>query len=89
MNLVLRGYLRLARPANLPTAAADIFAGAAIAGIISYSEPISMSYMPLVYLVFSTIFLYAGGVALNDVFDYELDAVERPERPIPSGLRFL
>lgn len=86
MNLVLRGYLRLARPANLPTAAADIFAGAAIAGIISYSEPISMSYMPLVYLVFSTIFLYAGGVALNDVFDYELDAVERPERPIPSGL---
>jgi 4-hydroxybenzoate polyprenyltransferase len=29
--------------------------------------------------------LYAGGVAFNDVADAELDAIERPERPIPSG----
>ncbi|KAA9107619.1 SCO3242 family prenyltransferase [Microbacterium rhizomatis] len=29
--------------------------------------------------------LYAAGMALNDVADAELDAVERPERPIPSG----
>jgi len=29
--------------------------------------------------------LYAGGVVLNDVFDRHVDAVERPERPIPSG----
>jgi 4-hydroxybenzoate polyprenyltransferase len=29
--------------------------------------------------------LYAGGVVLNDYFDRDLDAVERPERPIPSG----
>nr|WP_231366309.1 UbiA family prenyltransferase [Zhihengliuella flava] len=29
--------------------------------------------------------LYAAGMALNDYADRELDAVERPERPIPSG----
>ncbi|WP_255372113.1 SCO3242 family prenyltransferase, partial [Cellulosimicrobium sp. CUA-896] len=29
--------------------------------------------------------LYAGGMALNDYADRRLDAVERPERPIPSG----
>ncbi len=29
--------------------------------------------------------LYAGGVVLNDFFDRRLDAIERPERPIPSG----
>jgi 4-hydroxybenzoate polyprenyltransferase len=29
--------------------------------------------------------LYAGGMALNDWADRDLDAVERPERPIPSG----
>ena len=29
--------------------------------------------------------LYLGGMVLNDVFDAQLDAVERPERPIPSG----
>ena len=29
--------------------------------------------------------LYAAGMVLNDAFDAELDAVERPERPIPCG----
>jgi 4-hydroxybenzoate polyprenyltransferase len=40
---------------------------------------------PISLLVLSTIGLYGGGVVLNDVFDAELDKVERPERPIPSG----
>lgn len=86
MNSVLNGYLQLMRPANLPTAAADIFAGVALAGFINFSELSSVSYISLVYLVFSSVFLYAGGVALNDVFDYKLDTIERPERAIPSGL---
>jgi 4-hydroxybenzoate polyprenyltransferase len=29
--------------------------------------------------------IYAAGIALNDVFDLELDRVERPGRPLPSG----
>ena len=29
--------------------------------------------------------LYAAGMALNDFADADLDAIERPERPIPSG----
>ena len=29
--------------------------------------------------------LYGGGVVFNDVFDAELDKIERPERAIPSG----
>jgi len=69
--------LRLMRPANLVTAAADILAGWAAAGIPGYRE--------LALLAGSSVALYAGGVVLNDVFDAELDAVERPERPIPSG----
>jgi 4-hydroxybenzoate polyprenyltransferase len=28
---------------------------------------------------------YVGGMFLNDAFDRSVDAVERPERPIPSG----
>ena len=82
MSSVLKGYLRLMRPANLPTDAADIFAGAALAGILTASFPI----LPLLLLVFASVFLYAGGVVLNDVFDFSLDKIERPERPIPSGL---
>ncbi len=82
MNAVLKGYLQLMRPANLPTSAADIFAGAALAGILSATSLDAN----IVYLVLSSVSLYAGGVVLNDVFDYDLDKIERPERPLPSGL---
>lgn len=87
MNPVLKGYFRLARPANLPTAAADILAGVAMAGFLGVSlDERGLAFIPVIKLVFASVFLYAGGVALNDVFDYKLDAIERPERPIPSGL---
>lgn len=90
MDPVLKGYLRLARPANLPTAAADVLAGVAISGVltgISLNTDWNTSKLwDIALLVFSSVFLYAAGVVLNDVFDFKLDKVERPERPIPSGL---
>ncbi len=76
------GYLRLMRPANIVTAVADILAGIAIAGFF-YSPT---DFSPLFWLILSTMGLYGGGVVMNDFFDAELDGVERPERPIPSGL---
>jgi 4-hydroxybenzoate polyprenyltransferase len=75
--MTTRAYLELLRPANVATALADVLAGFAIAGLRNQQT------LPL--LLFSTACLYAGGVVLNDVFDRQLDAVERPERPIPSG----
>ncbi|MDO1499457.1 UbiA-like protein EboC [Euzebyella saccharophila] len=90
MNKVVLGYARLARPANLPTAAADIFAGTAIGGLFISKNPLEVFASELglsfLFLVVSSIFLYAGGVIMNDVFDYRLDLIERPERPIPSGV---
>ena len=41
---------------------------------------------PILLLIISTIGLYGGGVVFNDVFDAELDKIERPERPIPKGI---
>lgn len=81
----MKSYLQLMRPANLLTAAADVLAGAALA--FGATETSSASVLPvnLWLLVLSTVGLYGGGVVLNDVFDAKLDAVERPERPIPSG----
>jgi 4-hydroxybenzoate polyprenyltransferase len=71
------------RPANIVTAVADILAGIAIAGTLSFSQ---FDLAAIILLCVSTAFLYGGGVVMNDVFDAELDKVERPERPIPSGL---
>ncbi|MDJ1499331.1 UbiA family prenyltransferase [Xanthocytophaga agilis] len=46
---------------------------------------LEMNYLSILFLLLSTIGLYGGGVVFNDVFDAKLDAVERPERSIPSG----
>jgi len=76
------------RPANLPTAGADILAGAAIAGAVStqYAFTLNTALSDIVILFFASVALYAGGVILNDFFDADLDSIERPERAIPSGL---
>ena len=83
----IRAFLELARPANVITAFADILAGFAAAGAMTGllfgqgNAPVE----DLVFLLLATAGLYAGGVVFNDVFDAELDAKERPERPVPSG----
>ena len=74
---MLRAYLELVRPANVATALGDVLAGFAIGGLANPRA--------LPWLLVSSACLYAGGVILNDVFDRHLDAVERPERPLPSG----
>ena len=71
------------RPANIVTAVSDILAGIAISGFFLSSPE---DHSSVVWLILSTMGLYGGGVVMNDVFDAGLDAIERPERPIPSGL---
>ncbi|MES2797444.1 MAG: UbiA family prenyltransferase, partial [Bacteroidota bacterium] len=79
----MKYYLQLMRPANLVTAIADILAGLSIAKFAFSTE--FLSIQPAILLCIATIGLYGGGVVFNDVFDANLDAVERPERAIPSG----
>ncbi|MBN7809827.1 UbiA-like protein EboC [Algoriphagus sp. H41] len=83
-------YLQLTRPANVVTAVADIWAGFTIGGGWIYYSIVQDTgadypWLKFLFISLSTIGLYAGGVAFNDVADAELDAIERPERPIPSG----
>jgi 4-hydroxybenzoate polyprenyltransferase len=75
-----RAYLELIRLPNLFTAVGDI-----VAGYLIVSRGVDVSWRDLVILMLASVCLYAGGVVLNDYFDRDVDAVERPERPIPSG----
>jgi len=89
-NSKIFAYLQLTRPANVVTAVADIWAGFAIAGAwdamaTNWIYGDQDFWWNLLWLSLSTIGLYGGGVAFNDIADAELDAIERPERPIPSG----
>jgi len=72
------------RPANIVTSVADILAGIAISGVLSIGFPIP--WLSIILLAASTACLYGGGIVFNDVFDADLDKIERPERAIPSGI---
>ncbi|RYD88738.1 MAG: polyprenyltransferase [Sphingobacteriales bacterium] len=74
------------RPANIVTSVADVLAGAAIAGVLTNDLLLDEHLPSVAFLCFSTACLYGSGVVFNDVFDAELDKVERPERAIPSGM---
>lgn len=83
----LRAYLELLRPANIVTAVADIIAGFAAATAVAASLDVGF-VIPLDrlgWLIVATCCLYGGGVVFNDVFDINIDAIERPRRPLPSG----
>ena len=75
-------FFRLMRPANIVTSVADVLAGIAISG---YFLTFETDYLPVLMLCISTIGLYGGGIVFNDIFDADLDKIERPERAIPSG----
>lgn len=72
-------YIELVRAQNLFTAMADPMAGLIVTG----SSGIDVFKMP--YLLAASALIYAGGSALNDYADRGRDAINRPERPIPSG----
>jgi 4-hydroxybenzoate polyprenyltransferase len=78
------GYLQLMRPANIITAWADILLGYAAASPVTGGIN-NLDIITLTTLILATTGLYGGGVVFNDICDAALDAVERPERPIPNG----
>ena len=77
-------YLQLMRPANIITAWADILLGYAAAGAVTVGIN-DLDFVALGWLIIATTGLYLGVVVQHDVRDIQLDAVERPERPLPSG----
>jgi len=75
----LKTLLTLGRTSNLPTVWSNMLAGAVLSGAVFGPRTFAL------LLICGSAF-YEGGMFLNDAFDAELDARERPGRPIPSGL---
>ena len=70
--------LALGRVSNLPTVWTNALAGVALAGA-------GISPLAVVGAALALSLFYCGGMFLNDAFDCDVDATERPQRPIPSG----
>jgi 4-hydroxybenzoate polyprenyltransferase len=75
----LLAWQQLLRAANVFTAASNVIAGFLI--VQRGFEPAGA----LALLLAASACLYLAGMVLNDFFDHAVDAVERPDRPIPSG----
>src|SRR5438067_1808835 len=72
-------WLRLMRLPNVFTAIADVAMG------YLFVQREVTDGLVLGCLIAASAALYTAGIAFNDVFDREIDAKERPFRPIPSG----
>ena len=81
----LRAYLELLRLPNVFTAVADVMMGAwfVTASAVRPGLPLLRPGVMLL-LVGASCCLYLSGMVLNDYFDRDKDARERPARPIPS-----
>lgn len=78
----LKDYLLLIRLPNLFTLPSNILVGFAIASALTLTFT---SFVQVLLLVTISIFLYCVGLVLNDLFDYNIDKKERPDRPLASG----
>ena len=76
---VLLAYLQLFRLPNLFTAMAEVTMGYLFVHVSL--EPVGV----YVSLLGASCLLYTAGMVLNDVYDVQVDARERPQRPLPSG----
>ena len=74
-------YLQLLRLPNVFTALADVGMGF----LVTHPQWAVGDGWRLGALLAASSSLYLAGMVLNDAFDREIDALERPERPLPSG----
>lgn len=71
-----RAYLLLSRISNLPTVWTNVLAAYVVSRAALDSMPMAALAMTL---------FYTAGMFLNDASDADIDAVQRPERPISAG----
>ena len=76
-------WLRLLRLPNLFTAPGDSLAGYFLASAFIGNKTVSL--WTIILLAVTSVFIYAFGVVMNDLVDYQEDCIHRPERPLPSG----
>jgi geranylgeranylglycerol-phosphate geranylgeranyltransferase len=77
----LGGFLRLIRPINGVMMGFAVLVGAAIGsnrGVIGHWRELFLGFV-------ASFTLTAAAMAINDYYDREIDAINEPDRPIPSG----
>jgi geranylgeranylglycerol-phosphate geranylgeranyltransferase len=82
----LLALILISRPLNSFLSGFAVVIGA-IAAISENQLPLDQSQVVGIVLgYFATSIIAIGGYAINDVFDIEIDKINAPHRPLPSGL---
>ncbi len=82
----IHALLATSRVANLPSVVSNVWLGVAL-GTLSWAwNGQEIPWLAAVGLMVAGMFLYVAGNFFNDWQDREWDAVNRPERGLPSGL---
>ncbi|MEM3506934.1 MAG: geranylgeranylglycerol-phosphate geranylgeranyltransferase [Candidatus Bathyarchaeia archaeon] len=81
MNKII-GYLRLIRPINCLMMGFAVIVGAALTN----PNILGFTWKNLIYGFITGFMLTAASMVINDYYDREIDAINEPNRPIPSGL---
>ncbi len=76
------GLIRMMRPVNCLMMGFAVLVGAALAS----SNALVNVWQNLIYGFSTGFLLAAASMVINDYYDREIDAVNEPTRPIPSGL---
>jgi heme O synthase-like polyprenyltransferase len=76
---VWRAWLQMARVSNTPTTVSNTVAGAVLVSTTAAAGTVAVVAVAIALF-------YTAGMILNDVFDEAIDRLERPERPLPSGV---
>ena len=71
-------YLQLSRPLNVVIAAGSVLVGALTSGLLRPDLPVLLACLVAGLIT-------GGANAINDVFDVQIDRVNKPGRPLPSG----
>lgn len=72
----MNAYLEIIRPGNAVMAVIAVI----LMGIIEQNYS-----FPLILGIIAVFLATGGGNVINDYFDYKIDAINKPDRPIPSG----
>ena len=78
MNLIL-GFIKLLRPLNIAVAAFAVLVSAYILGV--YEQYYILSCVVIVVIAYN-----GAANAFNDYCDYEIDLINRPNRPLSRGM---
>ena len=69
-------YIEILRPGNAAMAAISII-------LIAFID--KTFTLPVIFAILTVFFETSAGNVINDYFDYEIDLINKPSRPIPLG----